>query len=76
MQSLIRQLLAELGEDPGREGLLNTPKRVEKALRFLTSGYSMDVDEVLNNALLLTSITPLASGVSKHVLSERITGIG
>jgi len=51
MQQLIRQLLAELGEDPGREGLLNTPKRVEKALKFLTSGYSMDVDEVLNNAL-------------------------
>src|SRR5688500_5366996 len=51
MQSLIRQLLAELGEDPGREGLLNTPKRVERALKFLTSGYDTDVDEVLNNAL-------------------------
>jgi GTP cyclohydrolase I len=51
MQSLIRQLLAELGEDPTREGLLNTPKRVEKALKFLTSGYDMDVDEVLNDAL-------------------------
>jgi GTP cyclohydrolase I len=51
MQQLIRQLLAELGEDPGREGLLNTPKRVEKALTFLTSGYNMDVDEVLNDAL-------------------------
>jgi len=51
MQSLIKQLLAELGEDPTREGLLNTPKRVEKALKFLTSGYEMDVDEVLNDAL-------------------------
>jgi GTP cyclohydrolase I len=51
MQALIKQLLAELGEDPGREGLLNTPKRVEKALKFLTSGYDMDVDEVLNDAL-------------------------
>jgi GTP cyclohydrolase I len=51
MQPLIRQLLAALGEDPGREGLLNTPKRVEKALTFLTSGYRMDVDEVLNDAL-------------------------
>jgi GTP cyclohydrolase I len=51
MQDIIRQLLAELGEDPLREGLLNTPKRVEKSLRFLTSGYSADVDEVLNNAL-------------------------
>jgi GTP cyclohydrolase IA len=51
MKDVIRQLLAELGEDPSREGLLNTPKRVEKALRFLTSGYSADVDSVLNNAL-------------------------
>src|ERR671912_875054 len=51
MQELIRQLLAELGEDPSREGLLNTPKRVEKALKFLTSGYTADVDTVLNNAL-------------------------
>jgi GTP cyclohydrolase I len=51
MQELIRQLLAGLGEDPSREGLLDTPKRVEKALRFLTSGYTADVDTVLNNAL-------------------------
>jgi len=51
MQDLIRRLLAELGEDPSREGLLDTPKRVEKALRFLTSGYVADVDSVLNNAL-------------------------
>src|SRR6266699_5928739 len=51
MQELIRQLLAELGEDPTREGLLNTPKRVESALKFLTSGYDADVDEVLNGAL-------------------------
>jgi GTP cyclohydrolase IA len=51
MQELIRQLLAELGEDPTREGLLKTPQRVEKSLRFLTNGYSADVDAVLNNAL-------------------------
>ena len=51
MQDIIRQLLAQLGEDPSREGLLDTPKRVEKAFRFLTSGYQADVDAVLNNAL-------------------------
>src|SRR5262245_11501158 len=51
MQEIIRQLLAELGEDPSREGLIDTPKRVEKSLRFLTNGYSADVDAVLNNAL-------------------------
>jgi GTP cyclohydrolase I len=51
MQDIIRQLLAELGENPSREGLLDTPKRVEKSFRFLTSGYAADVDAVLNNAL-------------------------
>ena len=51
MQEIIRQLLAELGEDPAREGLRDTPKRVEKAFRFLTSGYTADVDATLNNAL-------------------------
>src|SRR5678815_5423084 len=51
MHDLIRQLLAELGEDPTREGLVRTPKRVEKSLAFLTSGYRANIDEVLNEAL-------------------------
>src|SRR6476646_7921600 len=51
MHDLVRKLLAELGEDPSREGLVNTPKRVEKAMTFLTSGYAADIDDVLNNAL-------------------------
>ena len=45
MQDLIKRLLIELGEDPDREGLVKTPKRVDKALRFLTSGYAADIDE-------------------------------
>jgi GTP cyclohydrolase IA len=51
MQNVIRQLLEELGEDPTREGLARTPLRVEKALKFLTSGYTADIDHVLNDAL-------------------------
>src|SRR6187200_1254393 len=51
MQDLIRQLLETLGEDPDREGLVNTPQRVAKALNFLTSGYRADIDQVLNGAL-------------------------
>ena len=51
MQDLIKRLLTELGEDPDREGLVKTPQRVDKALRFLTSGYSADIDEMLNGAL-------------------------
>jgi GTP cyclohydrolase I len=51
MQDVITQLLAGLGEDPSREGLRDTPKRVENSLRFLTSGYAADIDATLNNAL-------------------------
>jgi GTP cyclohydrolase I len=51
LQSLIRDVLKELGEDPHREGLRATPERVERALRFLTSGYGQDVAEVLNGAI-------------------------
>jgi GTP cyclohydrolase IA len=51
MEDLIRQLLVEMGEDPAREGLVRTPRRVEQALRFLTGGYLADIDEVLNDAL-------------------------
>jgi GTP cyclohydrolase I len=51
MQDLIRQLLGSLGEDPSREGLRDTPKRVEKAYKFLTSGYDVDIHALINNAL-------------------------
>ena len=51
MQDLIRQLLVDLGEDPTREGLVRTPQRVERALKFLTSGYHANIDDVLNDAL-------------------------
>ncbi|WP_396624467.1 GTP cyclohydrolase I FolE [Luteitalea sp.] len=51
MQTLIRSLLEQLGEDPSREGLLKTPERVEKSMKFLTSGYAADIDQILNGAL-------------------------
>jgi GTP cyclohydrolase I len=51
VEKLITELLVELGEDPGREGLIRTPARVEKSLKFLTSGYSADIDGILNGAL-------------------------
>ncbi|MBR0068827.1 MAG: GTP cyclohydrolase I FolE [Kiritimatiellae bacterium] len=52
--SLVRQLLVELGEDPGREGLLKTPSRVAKSLSFLTRGYRQTPRGVLNNAVFET----------------------
>ena len=51
IQAAVRVLVTELGEDPSREGLVKTPDRVAKSLRFLTSGYDRDVDEVINDAL-------------------------
>src|SRR6187549_1564212 len=51
MQDLVRQILAELGENPDREGLLDTPRRVEKSLGFLTSGYTVDIEALINQAL-------------------------
>lgn len=50
-EELVRRLLVELGEDPDREGLKDTPKRVAKSLGFLTSGYQQDPKVVINNAI-------------------------
>ena len=49
--ALMEQVLQKLGEDPSREGLVRTPMRAEKALKFFTSGYTMNVDRIVNGAL-------------------------
>jgi GTP cyclohydrolase I len=51
VEELVRELLIEIGEDPGREGLLKTPQRVAKAYEFLTQGYRMDRQAVVNSAV-------------------------
>ena len=51
VKAAVETLLAEVGDDPTREGLVRTPARVAEALKFLTSGYGQDIDAVLNNAL-------------------------
>ena len=50
IEGLVRDLLIEIGEDPTREGLLDTPKRVAKSYEFLTSGYRTDATELINGA--------------------------
>ena len=47
----IQQVIEALGENPKREGLARTPERVDKALRFLTSGYSTDIGKLVNGAI-------------------------
>ncbi|MBI5648623.1 MAG: GTP cyclohydrolase I FolE [Ignavibacteriae bacterium] len=51
MERIVHELLTELGEDPQRDGLLKTPHRVAKAMKFLTSGYEADLAATLNNAI-------------------------
>ncbi len=51
MEKLIKKMLEELGEDPMRQGLRKTPARVAETLKFLTKGYSENVEEILKDAL-------------------------
>jgi len=50
-KKLVYDMLKEIGEDPDREGLLDTPKRVTDSYKFLTSGYNMDIKKVMNEAV-------------------------
>ncbi|MBR7155361.1 MAG: GTP cyclohydrolase I FolE [Lentisphaeria bacterium] len=51
LEKNVREVLIELGEDPEREGLLKTPQRVDRSLRFLTRGYRQKIEDVVNGAL-------------------------
>ena len=51
LEEAVRTMLREVGDDPEREGVLKTPERVAKSLRFLTSGYRQDVKKLLNGAV-------------------------
>jgi GTP cyclohydrolase I len=51
LEGIISKMISELGEDVSREGLVKTPHRVERSLRYLTSGYENSVEKVLNGAL-------------------------
>ncbi|WP_336622347.1 MULTISPECIES: GTP cyclohydrolase I FolE [unclassified Chlorogloeopsis] len=51
IESAVKTLLLDVGEDPNREGLLKTPKRVAEAMRFLTSGYHQSLEELINGAI-------------------------
>ena len=51
LQALYAKVLHEIGEDPNREGLLKTPERVAKALQFLTNGYQLNPDQIIESAI-------------------------
>src|SRR5271156_49853 len=54
--SRMKDVLEMLGEDPAREGLVRTPERYEKAMRYLTSGYTTNLDEIVNDALFTVKV--------------------
>jgi GTP cyclohydrolase I len=56
---LVRRLLLELGEDPKRDGLVDTPQRVAASLAYLTSGYQADVDALINEAIFTQETTSM-----------------
>jgi GTP cyclohydrolase I len=72
IETLVRELLVELGEDPKREGLQKTPLRVAQALRFLTHGYRTDLAQVINNALFTqdTSSMVIVKDIELYSLCE------
>ena len=51
IERAVREILAAVGEDPDRDGLLNTPGRAARAMQYLTRGYNQSLDEVVNNAI-------------------------
>ena len=51
MDNLYKELLTQIGEDPQREGLLDTPARAAEAMRFLTRGYRQKLEDVINGAV-------------------------
>jgi GTP cyclohydrolase IA len=72
IQRLVKELLVEIGEDPEREGLLDTPKRVAASLAYLTSGYQADIGKLINQAIFAqeTSSMVVVKDIELYSLCE------
>lgn len=69
LEILVKRQLELIGEDPSREGLVRTPRRVAKAMETLTSGYTMSVDEIVNNAIFHEKYDEIVSMKNIHFFS-------
>ncbi len=65
MQQAFEKIISELGEDLGREGLRDTPKRAAKALRYMTKGYQENLDDIINAALFESDMSEMV--IVKHI---------
>ena len=72
VESIVRELLIEIGENPDREGLLGTPRRIAESLEFLTSGYRADVKTVIHGAIFTqeTNNMVIARDIEMYSLCE------
>jgi GTP cyclohydrolase I len=72
MTDSYREILVALGEDPQREGLVDTPRRAAKAMQFITGGYRQDLDELINNAVFTsdTDEMVIVSNIEMYSLCE------
>jgi GTP cyclohydrolase I len=72
VEGLVRELITEIGEDPAREGLVKTPDRVARAYEYLTSGYGVDMDELINAAIFTqeTNNMVIARDIELYSLCE------
>src|SRR5690554_324577 len=72
LEPLVAQLITALGEDVAREGMAKTPERVERSLRFLTSGYRQDPKQVINGALFKAESSEMVvlTGIEFYSLCE------
>ena len=70
IERLVHELLIEIGEDPAREGLLDTPKRVAKAMTFLTSGYRTDAEQLITTFTQKTSSMVIVKDIEVYSLCE------
>ena len=70
IERLVHELLIEIGEDPAREGLIDTPKRVAKAMTFLTSGYRTDAEQLIKTFTQETSSMVIVKDIEIYSLCE------
>jgi len=76
LKTYYTDILALIGEDPTREGLLNTPERVAKSMQYLTQGYDSEPSDILKSATLATLLNPVIKPLGIYAICARpINGI-